>query len=275
MLVARTILTCPFGDKEVWVRCHIENSAVYQGSGADRHKVNGTKVGYTYHTGPGNKERRLKKDDVDFETLWDGLGDTGGQERVYAMWAAYFGMPRRSEAYNGIVFEPAIRIEFPVNPRGVTRPATASGDITATLDQSLQQVGSPSASNTDRIPLLASPHNNIDAVQGIFGESAAMVVWMFGNQALTDEELGAVASKLQSTRSLKMPPPKSMLIEMGRRRLIEGQYGEEILDYGPYRQWEGTYRVSEDTKYDMDAVIRDLTAQNKRWQELIDLLDKT
>jgi hypothetical protein len=190
MLVARTILTCPFGDKEVWVRCHIENSAVYQGSGADRHKVNGTKVGYTYHTGPGNKERRLKKDDVDFETLWDGLGDTGGQERVYAMWAAYFGMPRRSEAYNGIVFEPAIRIEFPVNPRGVTRPATASGDITATLDQSLQQMGSPSASNTDRIPLLASPHNNIDAVQGIFGESAAMVVWMFGNQALTDEEQG-------------------------------------------------------------------------------------
>jgi hypothetical protein len=271
MLVARTTLTCPFGDKEVWVRCHIENSAVYRGSGTDKQNVKGLKVGYTYHTGPGDKAQKLEKDDVDFETLWDGLGETGGQERAYTMWAVYFGMPRRSEAYNGIVFESALKAKFPVNPRAIPRPVTASGDITATLDQNLHQVGSASASNTDQVPFRASPYNDIDALQEHVGDRAAMAVWMFGNRDLTEEELSAAASKLQSIRKLKLPPPKSMLIEMAHRKLVEGQYGEEILNHEPYRQWERTHRISEHVEHPSDAAVRAFRTQRNKLQALMDL----
>jgi hypothetical protein len=113
IFIARTKLTSGHGDEEVWVRCH---------------RVHAKKVGFTFHTGPGLDATEVKEEDVDPEALWDGLGDVLWLDRVYGLWASYFGPPKSKDEYKDAPFDPATKVAFPINPRRVVSGLPAESD---------------------------------------------------------------------------------------------------------------------------------------------------
>jgi hypothetical protein len=248
------------------MRCHLENSTAKRGSGTTKQAVKSLKVGYDYYTGPEQDAIKLVSGDIDPQTVWDGFGDNNWKFRVYWLWASYFGPPKHSNQYRDGPFHPSSKAEFPVNPRKVDLSSLINVNINAPTSEDGTQLTSGSAFGV----------NDIESLRHVYGNHAEMLVFMFGDRALSDEEWDAVAASIQEGRRLKEVPDKEMLQEMHRRKVLEGQYGTEVFNHEPYIHWESTRR-----SLDQETMGRSQNFQQKTVEisqslgSLRDLWDRT
>jgi hypothetical protein len=128
IFIARTNPNSGHGDREVWMRCHLERSTVKRGSGANQNVVHAEKVCFTFHTGSGADAIKVKKEHVDTEALWDGLGDVGWHGRAYGLWTSYFGPPKWTNEYKDESFDPATKNAMPIKPRQVVNSLPTEGE---------------------------------------------------------------------------------------------------------------------------------------------------
>jgi hypothetical protein len=110
------------------MRCHLERSTVKQGSCANQNVVHAEKVCFTFHTGSGADAIKVKKEHVDTEALWDGLGDVGWHGRAYGFWTPYFGPPKWTNEYKDESFDPATKNALLIKPRQVVSGLPTNGE---------------------------------------------------------------------------------------------------------------------------------------------------